>query len=209
MIFNVIENKERKTITVILGGVRFYSAKYLLERYDEKRYFGNGILKITKDEMGEILKKVSASLNLVNPEVRITPKLLFEGDDNKYPLFKHHYDQDGEWDKTYEVALSALSDKKERDLFFSDLARTKPVRNEDVVKEHEWGVEIEITSRIDEETLDPKIFVILHRIIKGKKAETTYQSNDNAWGGFDFGGVEEEENVLDKKVLASEEDLPF
>ena len=196
----IIENKERKTITVVLGGVRFYSAKYLLERYEDKRYFGNGILKIDKNEMGDILKRISASLNLVNPEVKVSPKLLFEGEEFDYPLFKQHLNQDGDWDGSYEISLGALSDKRERHLFFNDLARTNPVTNEDVVKEHEWGVEIEISSKIDEESLDTKLFFILHRMVKGKKAETKYQTNDSAWSGFDMG--EEEEDIL-------EDDLPF
>ena len=200
----IIENKERKTITVVLGGVRFYSAKYLLERYEDKRYFGNGILKIDKTEMGDILKRISASLNLVNPDVKVSPKLLFEGADVDYPLFKQHLNQDGDWDGSYEISLGALSDKRERHLFFNDLARTSPVINEDIVKEHEWGVEIELSSRIDEDSLDTKIFVILHRIVKGKKAETKYQTNDDAWGGFDLG--EEEENIL---VDDDDDDLPF
>jgi len=198
----IIENKERKTITVVLGGVRFYSAKYLLERYDDKRYFGNGILKIDKNEMGDILKRISASLNLVNPDVKVSPKLLFEGDEVDYPLFKPHLNQDGDWDGSYDISLGALSDKRERHLFFNDLARTSPVTNEDIVKEHEWGVEIELSSRIDEDSLDTKIFVILHRIVKGKKAETKYQTNDSAWSGFDLG--DEEENILVDDV-----DLPF
>lgn len=201
----IIENKERKTITVVLGGVRFYSAKYLLERYEDRRYFGNGILKIDKNEMGDILKKISASLNLVNPEVKVSPKLLFEGEEVDYPLFKQHLNQDGDWDGSYEISLGALSDKRERHLFFNDLARTSPVTNEDIIKEHEWGVEIEISSKVDEETLDTKIFVILHRIVKGKKAETRYQTNDSAWGGFDMGSEEDEQNTL----LVNDDDLPF
>ena len=45
----IIENKERKTITVVLGGVRFYSAKYLLERdNDEKDTLEMVFLKLTK-----------------------------------------------------------------------------------------------------------------------------------------------------------------
>ena len=200
----IIENKERKTITVVLGGVRFYSAKYLLERYQDKRYFGNGILKIDKTEMGDILKKISASLNLVNPEVKVSPKLLFEGDEVDYPLFKQHKNQDGDWDGSYEISLGALSDKYERRFFFNDLARTSPVTNEDIVKEHEWGVEIEISSKVDEDSLDTKIFVVLHRIVKGKKAETKYQTNDSAWGGFDMGEEEDEQ-----KPLVNDDDFPF
>lgn len=199
----IIENKERKTITVVLGGVRFYSAKYLLERYDEKRYFGKGILKIDKNEMGDILKRISSSLNLVNQEVKVSPKLLFEGDEVDYPLFQRHLNQDGDWDGSYEISLGALSDKRERHLFFNDLGRTSPVTNEDIVKEHEWGVEIELSSKFDEDSLDTKIFVVLHRIVKGKKAETKYQTNDSAWGGFDMGS-EEEDNIL-----VNDDDLPF
>lgn len=207
MKLNIIENKERKTITVVLGEVRFYSAKYLLERYDDSRYFGNGILKITNNELKELLKKVSASLNLANPDVKVSPKLLFEGEGVDYPLFQRHFNQDDEWDGSYEVRLSAFSEKKERYLFFNDLAKTSPVTDEDIVKKHEWGVELELASRVDEDTLETKIFVILHRIVKGKKVETLFQTNDDAWGGFDLDDEEESDDFVEDLDFLDDE--PF
>lgn len=200
---NIIENTERKTITVILGGVRFYSAKYLLERYEGERYFGNGILNIDAEGMRDVLSKISKSLNLVNPDVKFPVSFLFEGKDIDYPLFKRHLDMEGAWDKTYEVSIGAYSKTRDRHLFFEDLQRKTPVTNEDVIKEYEWGIELELSTKIDEDTKKPKLLSILHRIVRGKQAETQYRTNDSAWEGFDFS------DDVDEEKTSNDDEMPF
>lgn len=202
--FRIIENAERKTLTIILGGVRFFSAKFLLELYEEDRYFGNGMLLMGTENLRNLLLGISSGLNNVRPEVKTTPKMFFEGVD--YPLIRRKLDQNEQWDKlSYELSLTVFAKGKARDLFFEDLARTKPVRNEQVIKEHVWGVEIELSSSLDDNG-EPRVFVILHRIIKGKKTSSNFQSNDEAWGGFDFGVDEEEVSTKDVDL---DDDLPF
>lgn len=205
MKYKIIENVEKKTITVVLGEVRFYSAKYLLERFEGRRYFGSGILETTQEEMGKLLRDISSGLNNVKPEVKVSPKTFFEGDDNPYPLFKRH-EIDGDYTGKFEVVIGALADKRERDLFFRDLGRDSVVKSEDEVREYEWGIELEISSKIDDDTLEVKTFVALHRMVRGKKAETQYSRNDDAWGGFDL-GVEEEE--VEETFVVEDDDLPF
>lgn len=197
----IIENKERKTVTLVLGGVRFFYARYLLERYDDSRYFGSGILQMTKEELNEMLKKISLGLNSVNPQVKVSPKSLFEGDEVEYPIFKRNL-KDDEWTGMFEVALTVFSDKRERALFWEDLSKTKAVLNEDEILGHEWAIELEFSTKIDEKTLDTRIFTILHRIVKGKKVEGNYRANDEAWVGFDLGVDDDEvKNVHDDDLF--------
>lgn len=206
--YRIVENSNKKSITVIFGGTRFFSAKYLLELYgdgDKGRYFGNANVTLDKEELRELLRSIARALNNQKPEVKVTPGMFFESDNVDFPLVKRRLNQEDEWDgSTYEIALSVFAKGKERNLFFEDLARTKPVTNEDVIKSHEWAIELEIVSNLDEETLEPKLFIILHRIIKGKQAGN-YSANDDAWKGFNM-GVEEEEEVKDE---FSEDDLGF
>lgn len=204
VVVKIVENHDRKSVTVVFGGVVFYSAKYLLELWEDERYFGNGILRMDTAQLKEVLVGISRALNSVNPGVNVKASSLYEGGAD-FPLIKNHINEDGDWDGTYDLALSAFTKGKEKALFFEDLARTRAVKNEDVIKEHEWGVELEIKASIDEGSLDINIFTVLHRIIKGKKAERKYQSNDDAWSGFDFGGNDEEDFDID----TIEDDLPF
>lgn len=204
VVVKIVENHDRKSVTVVFGGVVFYSAKYLLELWEDERYFGNGVLRMDTAQLKEVLLGISRALNSVNPGVKVKASSLYEGGVD-FPLIKNHINADGDWDGTYDLALSAFTKGKEKALFFEDLARTRAVKNEDVIKEHEWGVELELKASIDEESLDINIFTVLHRIIKGKKAERNYMSNDDAWGGFDFGGNDEEDPVID----TIEDDLPF
>lgn len=207
MKYNVIKNVDRKTITVTLGGTRFFSAKYLLEKYEEKRYFGNAIFEATTDEINAFLLAIAKALNEANPMVKVSPKLFFESDSIDFPLIKRHLNQDGDWDKkSFSMALSSFNEKSKRNFFFKDLARTQPVIVEETIKEHEWGIEIEISSRVDEESLETKTFVIVHRIIMGAKLEKNYMTNDNAWVGFDLGDSEEDSK---KSLVVDDEDLPF
>jgi hypothetical protein len=204
VVVKIVENHDRKSVTVVFGGVVFYSAKYLLELWEGERYFGNGILRMDTTQLKEVLLGISRALNSVNPGVNVKASLLYEGGAD-YPLIRNHINADGDWDGTYDLALSVFTKGKERALFFEDLARTRPVKNEDIIKEHEWGVELELKASIDEESLDVNIFTVLHRIIKGKKTERNYRSNDDAWDGFDFGENDDEDFVID----TTEDDLPF
>jgi len=204
VIVKIVENYDRKSVTVVFGGVVFYSAKYLLELWEDERYFGNGILRMDTAQLKEVLLGISRALNSVNPGVKVKASTLYEGGAD-YPLIKNHINIDGDWDGTYDLALSVFTKGKKKALFFEDLARTRAVKNEEVIKEHEWGVELELKASIDEKTLDVNIFTVLHRIIKGKKVERNYMSNDDAWSGFDFGGDNDEDFVID----TNEDDLPF
>ena len=204
VIVKIVENYDRKSVTVVFGGVVFYSAKYLLELWEDERYFGNGILRMDTAQLKEVLLGISRALNSVNPGVKVKTSTLYEGGAD-YPLIKNHINIDGDWDGTYDLALSVFTKGKKKALFFEDLARTRAVKNEEVIKEHEWGVELELKASIDEKTLDVNIFTVLHRIIKGKKVERNYMSNDDAWSGFDFGGDNDEDFVID----TNEDDLPF
>ena len=203
VVVKIVEN-DRKSVTVVFGGVIFYSAKYLLELWEDERYFGNGILRMDTEQLREVLVGISRALNSVNPGVNVKPSLLYEGG-TEFPLIRNHINAEGDWDGTYDLALSVFTKGKERALFFEDLARTRPVKNEDIIKEHEWGVELELKASIDEESLDVNIFTVLHRIIKGKKVERSYRPNDDAWDGFDFGENDEEDFDID----TNEDDLPF
>lgn len=208
--YKIIENKERKTVTVIFGGVTFYSAKYLLELYQDERYFGNGVLELKQEELRPLLTGIAQGLNNLNDKVKNTAGQFYEGDNVDFPLIKRRKDMDDNVvPGQYELSLSVFAKGKPRNLFFADLARTKPITNEQVVKEHEWGVEIEISNYMDENTLEWKTFVVLHRIIKGKARETNYRANDSAWGGFDFGTNEEPEVGAYDNNIVEDDDLPF
>lgn len=209
MKYNIVKNVDKKTVTVVIGETRFFSAKYLLERYDHTRYFGNAVFYATPQEITNLVTQVSNAVNEVNPKVKTNHRMFFEGGSVEYPLFTKHLSLDDKWDgNSYSIKLSSFAEKRTRNFFFNDLARTSPVTDEEEIRRYEWAVEVEISTNVDEKTLEPKYFVIVHRIIKGKKLESVYQENDKAWEGFDLG--EEKKKVVDPDLDdIDEDDLPF
>lgn len=195
MKYVVFPNSDRKTITVLVGGVRFFSAKFLLERYQEERYFGNGIFEATQEDINKITSEIAQKLVEQNPSVRIHARQFQEGPGVDYPLFKRHLNQDDKWDgKSWSVSLSSFAKNNERNFFYKDKGREHPINNEEIIKDYEWAVELELSVYNDKKTLEDKVFTVIHRILIGQKLEKNYMVNDDAWEGFDF---------------VSEDDLPF
>ncbi len=217
MKYKIIENESKKTVSVLINNTRFYSAKYLLERWEsndgKKRYFGQAVLPFDKTEFGNFTKLVAHSLSKVRG-FRVVPENFVENELIKYPVFRCRYDKDGNWTGEYEVALSIPSDNKQRDLFTLDLNGKYPVTDEQEVKNHEWAIELELYASFDEDSLEIKVGSILHRIIRGKEV-SAFSKNDELWTGFnfeepeDYGLEETRPDAVIEEYEITDDDIPF
>lgn len=211
--YRIIANDELKTVSVLFSNTRFFSAKYLLKRWQNKRYFGQGILPFSNwQEFWNFAKELSNALIQVSGIFSITPNHLFDDALVEYPVFRKRVDEEEQETGQVEIVLSVFAEKGERDLFFTDLTCEKPVRDEDEIKRYEWGVEVEFYASLDKKDNTLKIYSVLHRIIQGKQV-SNFAKNDALWEGFDFNVDEKDLNdapeTSDERPEISDDDIPF
>ena len=87
--YRIIANDELKTVSVLFPNTRFFSAKYLLKRWQNERYFGQGILPFSNwQEFWNFAKELSNALIQVSGIFSITPNHLFDSALVEYPVFR-------------------------------------------------------------------------------------------------------------------------
>lgn len=227
----VIKNESRKTVTVVMSPVIFTFTDYLYEKYEGKRYFASGILQgwNYQEEVLPAVKKILNALNEVGKGVlpdgeKLTGKDLLTLKEDEYRLFGKHLNKDKEWDKQFQVNLASKNKNPDKRFLFKDLAGKMQVPKEDGWK-YVYAIEIEIGAGYNEDSLEKYVFTVFHRAIALKRRDVGFQSNNEAWEGFDFGKNEEEvqeeqvtENedtnkedisTADDDLIDSDDDLPF
>lgn len=221
MFTKIVKNEERKTVTVIVSPIVIAYTDYLFEKYNGERYFASGVLKdadLQKD-IYPFLKDLLSVLNEVAKDV-LPQGEKFVGSDlltlkeDEYRLISKNIDKEGKWDKQFKFNLTNKSNDKDKKFLFLDLKGEKPIDKKDGWK-HFYAIEIEISVGYNEDELEKYIYTVFHRAISvGARGSSTFQQNDEAWGGFNFGDVvddtkEQDDFYESSKQLTSEEDLPF
>jgi hypothetical protein len=214
MKYNIVENKGRKTLTVILTPVTINYAEYLYKKYQDKKYFASGVMRgadYTKD-LVPFVKDLVSKLNFLGKDVlpngvTITPQDIITTNDDEYRLFTRNLNKEGDWDKQFKVNLTNRSKDAEKKFLFLDLEQSKPISKDDSWK-HIYAIELEIGVGYDEDKQNKYVYAIFHRAVStGLKETNTFQKNDNAWSGFKL-----ETDVKSKNLEAIEvkdDDLPF
>jgi hypothetical protein len=199
----IIHNEKRKTLTVVLSPVSFNYTKYLYEKYQDQKFFANGILE-SQDYTNEVLPFVKDLVQHLNAlSVGILPNGesfsvsdIITLNENEYRLLTKNIDKDGNWDKRFRVNLSSKSKQENKHFLFTSLDESQAISEEDSRK-YTYGIELEIGIGYNEDNLEKYLYTVFHRAIavaKKKQSDDSFKSNDSAWNGFNFG---------------SDDDLPF
>ena len=220
MKYKIVKNENRPTLTVIISPTIIGFVKYLFHKYqgsnDKEYFFGSAVLKDAnyKDDIAPFLKDLVAQLNEVAAEKlpegeKITIDQFITMKDDEYRLFGKNLDKDDVWDKQFKISLkSNAKDDDKRFLFKGGMKNPRPVSEDDGWK-HYYAIELEIAAGYDEDKFETYVYTIFHRAISvGEREHNSYQKNDSAWGGFDFG----EENTGGDNtptIDVAEDDLPF
>lgn len=206
MKYKIIRNEKRNTLSVVLSPVVFNYTGYLYQKYKDEKYFATGVLdnQDYKEDIVPFVKELVEKLNEVGKDI-LPPGEQFEISDiitlkdDEYRFITKNTDRDGVWDKQFKVNLSSKTKNPNKKFLFSSLEDKEGIL-EDNSKGFKYGVEVEIGAGYNEDNLEKYIYTVFHRAIaieERGQSEPTYQSNDNAWGGFNF------------KTEVKEDETPF
>lgn len=195
MKYNITKNENRNTLTIVLSPIVFSYTKYLYEKYNDQKFFASGVLE-NQDYNQDILpfvRELVAQLNEIGKDTLPPPEQFTIADiitlnENEYRLLSKNTDKDGQWDKRFKINLSSKTKKNDKKFLFSSLNEEDFI-NEEQSKNHKYGVEIEIGVGYNEDNLEKYVYTVFHRAISvglREQSESTYQSNNDAWSGFNF-----------------------
>lgn len=202
MKYKIVKNTSRKSITLIISPITFTGVPYLYEKYEGERYFGTGIFRGAdyKTEILPLANDIAKNLNelLTNGNLPAGVSVsardflsLTTNAENKtsgiYPLICRNSNKDGAPDTDFAINLSSKSKNADKQFLFTDLTQATPISKDDSWK-HLYAIELEISAGYDEDSLSTYIYSVFHRGISvGLRETTSFEKNDNAWNGFDFG----------------------
>lgn len=201
MKYRIVPNE--KTVTLVISPVHINSVKYLYERLNDSYYFAAGVLHNTdvKEEIPPMITELAKEINAVSKEKlkgeTISPTDLISFKDGEKRIFGKNTDKEGNWINK-EVKITLISFAKDKKFLFKDLAMSSAIDEKEAWK-NIYAVELEFNAYLDKTTEEKKVFAVFHRAIKiGEKEDIeSYNTNDSAWSGFDFGKKEEEEKKED------------
>jgi len=200
MKYNVRQNKERRTISVVISPVVFNFTRYLYQKYNDEKFFATGVLD-KQDYTEDILpfvKDVVSNLNEISkgvlpPAEKFVPQDLITLNENEYRLLSKNILQDGTWNKEFKINLSSKTKRPDKKFLYSSLKEDSAI-SEESSKGHKYGVEIEIGVGYNEDNLEKYIYTVFHRAIsigQRESGESIYKASNDAWSGFNFGSEEE------------------